>query len=68
MRLSDATPGSFVEKRGVPVCEGDTGLLVPELVLAMVLVWDTADTGVGEVTAWIGWLPGSPGRLVSGLR
>jgi hypothetical protein len=38
--------------------EGDTGLLVPELVFAIVL---------GEVITWIGWIPGSPGRLVSGL-
>jgi hypothetical protein len=40
---------------------------VPELVFAIVLVWAAADTGVGEVTTWIGWIPGSPGRLVSGL-
>ena len=49
------------------LCEGDTGLLVPELVFAIVLVWDTADTGGGEVTTWVGWIPGSPGQFVSGL-
>jgi hypothetical protein len=39
---------------------------MPELVLAIVLVWGAADAGVSEVTTWIGWIPGSPGRLVSG--
>jgi hypothetical protein len=40
---------------------------VPELVFAIVLVWGAADAGAGEVTTWIGWIPGSPGWLVSGL-
>jgi hypothetical protein len=56
-----------VDERGVRAPEGDTGLLVPELVFAIVLVWDTADTGVGEGTTWIGWIPNSPRQLVSGL-
>jgi hypothetical protein len=25
------------------------------------------ETFIGEVTTWIGWIPGSPERLVSGL-
>ena len=66
-RLSDAKPWLVGEELGVRACEGDTGLLVPELVFASMLVWDTADTGGGEVTTWIGWIPGSPARLVSGL-
>jgi hypothetical protein len=44
-RLSDAKPWLVVEERGVRASEGDTGLLARELVFAIVLVWDTADTG-----------------------
>jgi hypothetical protein len=56
-----------VDGRAVRACEGDTGWVVSELVFAIVLAWGRSDTGEGEVTIWIGRMPGSPGRLVSGL-
>jgi hypothetical protein len=39
---------------------------VPKLAFAIVLVWDAADTGGGEVTTWIGRISGSPGRFAGG--
>jgi hypothetical protein len=36
-----------VKERGVRAWESDTGLLVPEPIFAIVLVWDTTHAEVG---------------------